>query len=101
MLDRQIRAEHPTVAVASLDRHTGLVRGDDVCLAQRRQGSAQPGPETTLGATKLVHQPALAKGEPEQVRQGHLQPWSEGRALKTFRNFVWGGGLKIRPPWRW
>ena len=62
------------VSVAALDAHARLVRCDHRGPAQGGHGGRATGAEAPLGALKQVHQPALAEGETEQVRQGRLQP---------------------------
>ena len=62
------------VGVTAFDPHAGLVRGDDLGPAQRRNGLVALGPEGALRTAKHVHQPALADGETEKVGERALQP---------------------------
>ena len=74
MDNRFSAAKHPMVGVASFDPHAGLVGGDDLGPAQRRDGLVALGREGALRTTQHVHQAALADGETEQVRERALQP---------------------------
>jgi hypothetical protein len=74
------------VSARALDAHAGLVAGDDLSLAQGRDGRVTTGTEAVLRAPEQVHQPALAEGEAEQVGQRRLQPLV-GQGLK---------GLEVR-----
>jgi hypothetical protein len=72
-MDNRLRAaEHPMVGVASFYPHSRLVRGDDLGLAQRRNGLVALGPEGALRTTENVHQAALTDGETEKVRKRAL-----------------------------
>ncbi len=62
------------VSVRALDAHAGLVAGDDLSLAQGRDGRVTAGMEAALRAAEQVHQPALAEGEAEQIGERRLQP---------------------------
>jgi hypothetical protein len=68
MDDRLRRAEHPMVGVGALNPHPGLIRGDDLGPAQRRDGGLATGLEAGLRTPEQVHQAALAEREPEQIR---------------------------------
>ncbi len=56
--DYSIRAaEHPMPGVGTLGPHTGLIRGDDPGLAQRRDASIALGPEGTLASHRTLITP--------------------------------------------
>ena len=63
------------VSVRALDAHAGLVAGDNLGLAQDRDGRITTGTEAALRAAEQVHQPALAEGEAEQIGERRLQPF--------------------------
>ena len=68
------RAEHPLIAVAAFDPHSGFVAGYNIGTAQDREGIVAPGGKDRRCALEHVHQRTLADIKPEQIAKYTLQP---------------------------
>ena len=73
MHDSLARSEHPLIGIRAFDTHTGLVGGDDLRLAQGRNGHVALGRERCLRPPQHIHQTALADRQPEEIGEGALQ----------------------------
>jgi len=74
MDDGLIRAEYPLVGIAPFDTHTCFIASDDIGSAQCGQRAVASRRKDRRGASKHVHQRALAERQPEQIGKRALQP---------------------------
>jgi hypothetical protein len=99
------RVEQPVIGVRAFDPHAGLVAGDDLSLAQGRDGRVATRTEAALRAAEQVHQPALAEREAEQVGERRLQPLIrerlKGLQVRRHRMQPWAEGRAARCRGRW
>lgn len=90
-------AKYPLIGVAPLDPHAGLVGGDDLGMAQHRNGLVALGCESALRPTQHVHQATLTDGQTEQVDERALQPLV-GQGLEGFE--IGRHSMQPGPEWR-